>query len=245
MEKEHLIRLTTNLYQITILFPKKEPLRYKMREVADDILANFIRAKIHSNPSLKALDNIDQLLDDLEIIDSFFAIAEEQNWVSPEKLLSIWEEYSKIKQYAKELNEQNSCHFLVEVRQDKKEISEVTAPKEQIEKVVDEAVASSSATEHPKEAKVRKGMESSFDFAIARVKKEPTGSSSSRQEKIVEFLKQNGKAQVGEFKEVFPEVTKRTLRRDFWQLFREGKIERMGEKNDTFYQIKEVGHINR
>jgi len=57
-----------------------------------------------------------------------------------------------------------------------------------------------------------------------------------RQEKILTFLKENGRAQVWQMKQVFPEVTKRTLRRDFEYMLGEGIIERIGEKNNTFYQ---------
>ena len=39
-------------------------------------------------------------------------------------------------------------------------------------------------------------------------------------------------------KQVFPEVTKRTLRRDFEQMLGQGLVERIGERNNTFYQVK-------
>ena len=42
MEKKFLLQFTNELYRLTLLFPKKEPWRYKMRELADDILANFL-----------------------------------------------------------------------------------------------------------------------------------------------------------------------------------------------------------
>lgn len=42
MTKEELIQLTNEVYGLTLLFPKKEPLRNKLRAVADDILAEFI-----------------------------------------------------------------------------------------------------------------------------------------------------------------------------------------------------------
>jgi len=42
MDRSFLIQLTNEIYRLTLLFPKKEPLRYKMRELADDILANFL-----------------------------------------------------------------------------------------------------------------------------------------------------------------------------------------------------------
>ena len=44
MNKEDIIYITNNLYRLTQLFPKKEPLRYKIREVGGEILANLVLA---------------------------------------------------------------------------------------------------------------------------------------------------------------------------------------------------------
>ena len=55
----------------------------------------------------------------------------------------------------------------------------------------------------------------------------------------LEFLKENGRAQVWQVKQIFPEVTKRTLRRDFGNLLKQGIIERIGERNGTFYELRE------
>jgi predicted HTH transcriptional regulator len=59
-----------------------------------------------------------------------------------------------------------------------------------------------------------------------------------RQRKILDFLKEKGRAQVWQVKQVFPEVSKRTLRRDFESLVKQGIIERIGERNETFYKLK-------
>ena len=59
-----------------------------------------------------------------------------------------------------------------------------------------------------------------------------------RQEKILEFLREKGRAQVGQLVSVFPQISKRTLRRDFRFLLKRGLIERIGEKNYTFYQMR-------
>lgn len=164
MDSDYFIQLTANLYRLTLLFPKKEPLRYKMRELADEILANQTEEK-------------------LEILNSFFEVAKTQNWVTPQDILNLQQEYSKVKEEFKKL-------------------SEVQLPK--VEK--------------------RRGVEETIP---------------GRQQKILEVLKEKGKAQVWELKQIFPEVSKRTLRRDFEQMFNQGLIERMGERNETFYQIKE------
>ena len=165
MGNEPFIKLTNNLYRLTLLFPKKEPLRYKMREIADNILAKPTKI-------------------DLETLDSFFEVAKNQNWVSPQDVLSIQEEYIKMGEELKEL----------------------------------------------KESKF-------YEVESHKIGEDGGG---SRQEKILLILKERGRAQVGELQELFPEVTKRTLRRDFENLLVNGLIERMGEKNETFYQVKRL-----
>jgi predicted HTH transcriptional regulator len=158
--KEKLIELTRRVYCLTLLFPKKEPLRYKIREIADEILANLL--KDLKNPTLK----------DWEVLDSFFEIAKEQNWVSPREIFQIQQDYKNL---IEEIHFESKEHRL---------------------------------------------------------------SINERQKKILEILKEKGKIQVGQVKEFFPNVSKRTLRRDFQKLVKKGIIERIGEKNKTFYQLK-------
>ncbi len=71
-------------------------------------------------------------------------------------------------------------------------------------------------------------------------KKEDIGAPAipQRQQKILELLKNKEKAQVWEIQRVFPEVTKRTLRRDLDNLLTLNLIERKGEWNNVFYQYK-------
>lgn len=64
---------------------------------------------------------------------------------------------------------------------------------------------------------------------------------SERQKKIVELLSQKAKAQVWELQKVLPQVTKRTLRRDLDDLLQKKFIERQGEWNSVFYQLKRRG----
>ena len=177
MNKEDFIQLTKNLYHLTLLFPKKEPLRYKMRELADEILAKCSRSNFEQN----------QILEELEILDGFFEVAKAQNWVRVVELLRVQEEYNRIKAELKKISKR------------------------------------------PPE----KG-QTSAEFSEVRPRPVPN----RRQEKILEFLRENGRAQVWQVKQIFPEVTKRTLRRDFESLFKKGIIERIGERNNTFYQLK-------
>ena len=161
IDRTFLIQLTNAVYRLTLLFPKKEPLRYKMRELADDILAK---------PSEK----------DLEVLDSFFEVALIQNWVKPADILAIKEEYDNLREQLKGNKPE----------EEKKEIT-------------------------------------IFNH-----------NNSDRKKRILAFLKENGQAQVWQVKQLLPEVSKRTLRRDFEDMLEQGLIERIGERNDTFYKIK-------
>lgn len=188
MNKEALIQLINNIYRLTLLFPKKEPLRYKMRELADDILAGFISFNFDKNPSSKNPRTIEEINRNLEILDNFFEVAKNQNWVSQQELLNLKEEYSKLNEALKSF---------------KKPVQ--IAEKPEVAVMATESVFRSA--------------------------------NNVRQLKILEILKQRDKIQVWEVKQVFPEVTKRTLRRDFEQMLNQGLIVRMGERNETFYQI--------
>jgi len=202
MDKNYLIQLTNNLYRLTLLFPKKEPLRYKMRELADDILADFIIFS-EKNSEKGNSTEIESLLIDLEKIGAFFELAKNQNWVDSSELLATQKDYDILKG---ELEEKQS--------EIKKRFSE-------------------ESFEEDRKIKHLKAVTVSKNEALAHILSE-------RQEKIISFLKENGRAQVWEIKQILPEVSKRTLRRDFENMLGQGIIERIGERNYTFYQLKRM-----
>jgi len=175
MNKEFLIQLTNNLYRLTLLFPKKEPLRYKIREVASCIL-------------------IKPEAEDFEVLDSFFEVAKSQNWVSSQDILAVQTEYANLREELKQ----------------KPQVAKITKGKE-----------------NPGNP----GFDPNHKVVLAQ-------SITERQEKILAFLKENGRAQVWQIKQILPEVTKRTLRRDFENMLLQGAVERVGERNSTFYQMK-------
>ena len=179
MDKNYLIKLTSNLYRLTLLFPRKEPLRYKMRELAGEILAGSF-----SNPKIKK-----ETFEKLDILDSFFAVAGNQNWVSPQDILNLQQEYIRVKEVFNKFSQSQKAENLF---------------------------------------KQRSSIGQNYE----------DGPRNGRQQRILEILKEKGKVQVWEIKKVFPEVTKRTLRRDFEEMLNQGLIERMGERNNTFYQLK-------
>lgn len=194
MDKDHLLQITNELYRLTLLFPKKEPLRYKTREIADEVLASFVFLSHETHPEVKitTIRNSEKMI---EVIDGFLGVAMAQNWVKASDILKLQEGYSKIK----------------------------------------EGLIKFTAEEESKKAEER----TQIDGEEIYVPKEEKIEVSERQKKILEVLKDKGKAQVGEMKDIFPDISKRTLRRDFKALMKVDLVERIGEKNTTFYQIKD------
>lgn len=188
MDKEYLTKITSDLYRLTLLFPKKEPLRYKMRELADNIVTNLILI-IEGNTD-KYRDFIEEIKKNIEPLDVFFDIAKNQNWVNSDDVSIIQDKFLVIKEELSEfesrLNEKNN-------------FSE-------------------------KQESKKKPVVSLASF-------------NQRQKKIIEILKKKNKIQVQDAQVVFPEITKRTLRRDFDFLLKADVIKRSGKANLTFYHL--------
>ncbi|HOK00726.1 MAG TPA: DeoR family transcriptional regulator, partial [Candidatus Pacearchaeota archaeon] len=196
-------------YRLTLLFPKKEPLRYKIREIANDILTFSINweslnslnpGKYASNLKERKKETIFNLEESLDVIHNYFEISKWQNWINYFEILEIQEEYDKIK---KELYEEIKK---IEIEEKTNEIQNI--PKNNL---IEE-----------------KDIQTDNNF----IEKE------TRKEKIIKILKKVEKIQVGEINKLFPDVSKRTIRRDFQKMLNQGIIERIGEKNTTYYRLK-------
>ncbi len=61
---------------------------------------------------------------------------------------------------------------------------------------------------------------------------------SARHKKIIEILKKGNPIQVKNLKDIFPDISKRTIRRDFEYLLANGLVDRVGDNNNTEYKLK-------
>ena len=103
MNRDYLIKLTLAIYRVTELFPKEEPLKYKIREMANEILANLL--VIYSDNSSKTgLEPLQRkVFCQIEILEALFELAEAQKWINSQNFLILKREYDKIK---KDIEEQ-------------------------------------------------------------------------------------------------------------------------------------------
>lgn len=253
--------LAKDIYRLTILFPVKEPLRYKLREVCDDVVAEIILEKNDYFASIRR---------NLELIYSYLDIALEQNWVSPARIGQMKDNYGLA---ARELTEMKIAREIVAGAAIKKETSAaenkeeaaagiIPAPKRDLmeaaapaKPMVVEQPAEKSQTDQSQEnivaEEIHPAMPISLEVPEADNDLEPDDAENgedeknglapgqiARQNRIAEFLKVNGSAQVWEIQKVFPSVSKRTIRRDFRSMLKQGLIERTGERNTTAYKLK-------
>lgn len=96
MDKEYFTNLTSDLYRLTLLFPKKEPLKYKMRDLADNVLAGLIM--LLEGDEKKYEEFVYEVKKNIQPLDGFCEVAKKQNWVSEDDIADIQERYRAIKE---------------------------------------------------------------------------------------------------------------------------------------------------
>lgn len=245
MEKSNLINLTKDSYRLTLMFPKREPLRCKIREIADEILAGLI---INNKSDFL---NISRQLD---IIDSFFEVARAQNWVSPPAIDEIKKNYAALRSDIAGAAVEIKIPPTTPVQENGRQAGQenvIYAPAALIPPLISRTVPiipltmqnevgenagtftgkppANSESVLPKEEKEK---------SAGAAKEQLTDGQALRQNRIVEYLKEKGQAQVWEIQKVFPNISKRTIRRDFRSLLGQKLIERVGERNKTYYKLK-------
>ena len=238
MDKNTLVQFAKNIYEITLLFPKKEPLRHYLRQTADEAVAELV---------MKKNDYAETLCRLFELADVQLEIASGQNWISPERIASLrdcLEQMSRefiaqketIPASAEEKSADKSCLGEAPAApQNDAPIAGpnfVLVPSESPASLIpnlprDLAPAGEPATAGEEESENRESDEISL-----------TAAQIARQNRIAEFLKEKGRAQVWEIQNIFPRVSKRTIRRDFRSMLEQGLIERTGERNTTAYKLK-------
>ncbi len=209
MDKPYFIELTNRLYRITFLFPSREPLRHKIREVGDEILANLVL--ILEGEIARRREAAFQVERDIEIIDTLLELSKSQNWVDSDEIKKAQEKYREIKVEVEEFNDilrRRSAFYeqkalLIE---DEKKLPKLKE-KESIVK------------EKP----------------VVKEKKKADVNLNDRQKKILDLLSKKEKMQVKDFQDVLPSITKRTLRRDLVALTESKLVKRSGAGNMTSY----------
>lgn len=221
MDKRYFIKLTQAVYRTTDRFPEGEPLKARIRDKANEILTDLVIQDIQGREAtLKAI----------ELMESYFEVARIQNWVEPLNFVILEEEYGKITEWMGKqeiLRQLDNPHI---DEQGKETLANSGADMQKTDKVEPENKKLSILVVDKKEGE----RQAPFDVTQGKQNKELI----DRHKKIIEFLKTKGRAQVWEIKQSLPDISKRTIRRDFEYLVGLNLVERIGEKNNTFYKSR-------
>ena len=259
MDEQFPIKLTSAVYRVTELFPENEPLRYKTREIADEILADFVlfqdleKQDAETEQGFLRRNRVkNQIFSKIKILNNYyFDLAREQIWVNPLNFLILKREYDKMKEDIEielgqikipepepELKTKGgqSADFEDELEQPKIEPikpepefeieSEIPTINDKSSVTIDEPVSAPRKIQQDKPASALEG--------LRRGKQEL----SARHKEILKIIEQSGKKQVGEIRESFPSLSKRTLRRDLEFLFKQGYVDRVGQWNEVSYRVR-------
>lgn len=214
MDKERLIKLTNKLYRLTLLFPKREPLRYKMRQKGIELLADITSwsGADFSESSKSIIASIEKGFD---VLKNFFQVAKEQNWVKKEEISELEQEYEGLKEEI---------------------ISAPSRPKTQPVPQEREEFQFREEKEFTKPPPLKVEEKPVISLPPFGLEKFPE--LDKRQKEVLKFLQEKKEIQIGELSKNFPQVSRRTLLRDLEKLSQLGFVIRKGDGRGVFYRFQ-------
>lgn len=207
--KEYILKITSALYRVTEIFPEGEPLKFSIREKANDILSETIilsgAGRLANLRQAEQNKIFEQVKLDISVMMAYFELAKKQEWVKEENFFVL-----------------GSGYKIMQAMIDSMMDSYLSAESAVVKR-------SGNPANKLKDRRVRK-IAYEGDFFKS--------SDNERQKKILETLKDRDAVQVKDIQAILPPVSKRTLRRDFDHLLDGGVVERVGNGNLTFYRLK-------
>ncbi len=213
MDKRYFIELTNRLYRLTFFFPQREPLRHKIREVADEILSNL--TIILEGDIRERRESAFVVEGDIEILLTLLELAKAQNWTEAREIDKIQEDYDLIKREVEDFNE------FTRKKQKLEQLPSSSGMKEERGEKGEERSPSPSPEKRPSPAREK-----------TSPKKEKLN---KRQEKVLKILEKREKIQVQDVQDEIPGTIKRTVRRDLGDLVNKGILKRVGSGKMTYY----------
>lgn len=225
--EENFVKITNATYKLLDFFPEGDPLKNRAKEKVLEILENLTLVfSAKGWASLKKERASVQLLDDIEVLESYLKLAKHQGWINNVNFLIFAKEYEKIK-----------SQIIVPkgiIRQNLKVVLETRALGDKKQLNPGNDVKTVDNFESPENIQNQASPKTLIN------QDQPSHKASARQGRILQILSEKGRAQVSDIIKEIPGITKRTIRRDLYDLLKKGEIVRIGEFNQIFYRISEV-----
>jgi hypothetical protein len=232
MENEKYLKATNAVYELLDLFPDEEPLKNRTKEKALAILDDLISVNFLAGPEKEKIAF--QTINDIEMLLGCLNLANCRGFLTKLNLIIIAEEYNKIIKEIKPIADAYKENLSLFKNEPALAEPRPALPERKWNKISELLPVAGPVAEEPKKEIPPKTV------LVPPAPRPPKENNTSRQDKIIKILQERGKAQVADLKQVMPDVTKRTLRRDIDDLLKKEKITRMGEWNQTFYQIRTI-----
>jgi hypothetical protein len=214
MDREYFIQLTLGLYRVTEMLSDKEPLRYKIRESANKILADMASTGFDV-----CLTDQDSIIKEISILSAYFDIAQDQEWINKKNFLVLKQGYINLKE------------AIFTAQAFKK--PQIQAPKQT------QVIESRSAPEeYNSYAQIQEKPKVSQQKASPKPVKTQENGYPDRKGEIYDIVSKKGPLRLISMLQYFPNVSKRTIRRDLGYLIKKGAISRYDEGKLTFYKLK-------
>jgi len=217
MINDKFLKLTNAVYRLLEFFPESDPLKNRAKDKALAIMEHLTSINETSGwASFQKEKDKARLSEDIDALLGYLWIGKSQGWLNSVNCLIIASEYENIKKE--------------------------TGPAIEMTQKLPNIERASIEPKLPL-VSVLNGKEAEVSDSFINNNPEPTviqdkTEISDRQKKILEFLSKNDKAQVMDLQKVLPSITKRTIRRDLYELLVSGKITKSGDFNQVFYRIK-------
>lgn len=212
-----ILPLTKALYRVSERFPEREPLRSRIRQYADEILAGVVEWHPEKESGGLAVK--------IDTIREYLLVVAEMGWVDTINIEVLAREYTMIRDgIQKEL------------------LWEPKKRREETEKILGELDI--PVQEEVREA-VPKVVKSETDFPMkfdnARVIASSSGyKPNERQKVILRHLGQAKQAKISDFFGVLEGVSSKTIQRDLLELINKNFLKKEGEKRWTVYSLNNV-----
>jgi len=231
MERDY-VKITNTVYGVLDFLPDSDPLKNRAKEKALAILEHVtVALGAPGWASLKKDKAASQAFDDIDVLMNYLEIGKYQGWINSVNFLIIKKQYDAIK---------NSIT-------PQKALIVAVSPEAQLPLSVYDKELAMDEKEEIDIADIVDIVEVPDNKNVGATKEELAEKNDplspkaiARQEKILKILSEKEKAQVADFIKELPNITKRTVRRDLDDLLKRGKVVRVGEWNQVFYQIQRV-----
>ena len=212
--KEDIINLTDAVYRVTEVFPKNDPLFWQIREISNNILADFLLFQ-QSDLAKKELKG------KIKLILAYLELAKSRKLAHLKNFLVLERDYQKI-----------SDNLVFE---DKKP----TKQNRNLEKI--DKIEIQNSQNRQKSNDFIKNSDNKEKKSFFEPLKDGFSSSPwSRQEKVVAIIKDKGEVSLEELQNVFSQVSPRTLRRDLKSLTEKSVIYRNRKsKKDVLFGLSQ------